>query len=171
MGPSGAGKSTLSLLCALRGFDFLSEDSAFVRPDSLLATGVANFLHARADTLRWVEPAALRDRLRTAPVIRRRSGVRKYEIDLRQRPFRVAPAPLKIGAIVLLSPQPPAGKRLLVELGVRDMKAQLRAMQGYATRQPAWRQFERRLGDLRLLRLHRGAHPDAAVDALEGLLR
>src|SRR4051812_11787740 len=40
MGESGAGKSTVALLCLLAGFEFLSEDSVFVEPDSLLATGV-----------------------------------------------------------------------------------------------------------------------------------
>src|SRR5581483_5100530 len=52
MGASGAGKSTAALHCVLSGLEFLSEDSVFVAPDSLLATGVPNFLHVRRDALR-----------------------------------------------------------------------------------------------------------------------
>jgi hypothetical protein len=44
MGESGAGKTIASLHCLLRGLEFVSEDSVFATPDSLLATGVANFL-------------------------------------------------------------------------------------------------------------------------------
>ncbi len=58
MGPSGAGKSTVALQCLLNGFDFLSEDSVFVAPRSMKATGIANFLHTRADSLRWLGRSA-----------------------------------------------------------------------------------------------------------------
>src|SRR5262249_51770642 len=44
MGDSGAGKTTAALHCLLQGLEFASEDSVFVTPDTLLATGVANFL-------------------------------------------------------------------------------------------------------------------------------
>src|ERR1700728_905562 len=44
-GDTGAGKSTLTLHCMLNGFDFVSEDSVFVHPETLRATGVGNFLH------------------------------------------------------------------------------------------------------------------------------
>src|SRR5258708_6306038 len=54
MGPSGSGKSTVALHCLLAGFDFLSEDSVFVASKSMGATGVANFLHVREDSLRWL---------------------------------------------------------------------------------------------------------------------
>ncbi|TLY57473.1 MAG: serine kinase [Gammaproteobacteria bacterium] len=73
IGESGAGKSTASLHCLLRGLDFLAEDSVFVTPDTLLATGVANFLHVRRDALHFV-PAAAASVIRRSPVIRRRSG-------------------------------------------------------------------------------------------------
>src|SRR2546421_9180842 len=77
MGPSGAGKSTVALHCLLRGFDFLSEDSVFVAPDTMLATGVANFLHVRSDSLRWLGRTRDATAIRESPVIRRRSGVTK----------------------------------------------------------------------------------------------
>ena len=54
LGPSGAGKSTVTLQCLIEGLGFLAEDSVFVVPDTLLATGVSNFLHVRADSLRWI---------------------------------------------------------------------------------------------------------------------
>ena len=43
LGPSGAGKSTVTLQCLIEGLGILSEDSVFVTPDTLLATGVSNF--------------------------------------------------------------------------------------------------------------------------------
>jgi hypothetical protein len=84
MGDSGAGKSTVALQCLLEGFEFLSEDSVFVAPESLRATGVANFLHVRPESLRWVQAARDVAYIRNSPLIRRRSGVAKYELDLRQ---------------------------------------------------------------------------------------
>ena len=77
MGPSGSGKSTVTLLSLLQGFDMLSEDSVFVAPETMLATGVANFLHVRRDSLRWVTRIRDAAAIRKSPVIRRRSGVRK----------------------------------------------------------------------------------------------
>ena len=58
IGESGAGKSTASLHCLLRGLDFVSEDSIFATPDTMLATGVANFLHVRCDSLHSVPASA-----------------------------------------------------------------------------------------------------------------
>jgi hypothetical protein len=77
MGPSGAGKSTVALHCLLNGFDFLSEDSVFVAPDTMLATGVANFLHVRADSLGWLGRSREAGAIAKSPVIQRRSGVKK----------------------------------------------------------------------------------------------
>ncbi len=92
IGDSGAGKSTASLQCLLHGMDFVTEDSVFVTPDTLLATGIANFLHIRCDSLHSVPPAA-ESLIRHSPVIRRRSGVEKFEVDLRQPPFSTGGAP------------------------------------------------------------------------------
>jgi len=69
----------------MHGLDFLAEDSVLVRPDGLLATGVANFLHVRPDSLRFLEDAGNLADIRRSCVIRRRSGVEKFEIDLRHR--------------------------------------------------------------------------------------
>src|SRR3546814_6781678 len=55
LGASGSGESTLVLHSLLQGLDVLSEDAVFVQPDGMLATGVANFLHVRADALDGIE--------------------------------------------------------------------------------------------------------------------
>jgi hypothetical protein len=171
MGASGSGKSTLALHCLLAGFDFVSEDSAFVAPDSLLTTGVANFLHLRADSLRWLgrSPEALA--IRSSPVIRRRSGATKFEIDLRQPPYRLAPRALTTEAVIFLSAQSAGNRPLLRELPRSAVPARLSAMQAYAAGQPSWRPFIRALAKVDAFELRRGRHPREAVEALSRLLR
>jgi hypothetical protein len=170
MGPSGAGKSTVALLCLLQGFDFLSEDSVFVTPDTMLATGVANFLHVRSDSLRWVARARDAAAIRKSRVIRRRSGVRKFEIDLRRGDYRLAASALKIGAVVFLSAQH-AGKRpLLTSLPKSKLLARLTTAQAYAANQPHWTTFTRSVSRLDAFELRRGRHPLEAVATLGELL-
>src|SRR6185312_14122210 len=72
MGESGAGKTTAALGCLISGFELVSEDSAFVARQSMLATGVANFLHVRPESLRLL-PRSVAAMLRGSPEIRRRS--------------------------------------------------------------------------------------------------
>ncbi len=170
MGPSGSGKSTVTLQCLLHGFDFLSEDSVFVAPDTMLATGVANFLHVRSDSLRWVERARDAAAIRKSPVIRRRSGVRKFEVDLRRSDYRLAPAPLKIGAVVFLSPRSAGSGQLLKPLPKSLLLVKLAATQGYAANQPEWSTFNKNVSKLDAFELRRGRHPLEAVEALEALI-
>src|ERR1700688_1105830 len=127
MGPSGSGKSTVTLHCLLRDFDMLSEDSVFVAPDTMLATGVANFVHVRSDALRWLGKTRDAAAIRKSPVIQRRSGVRKFEVDLRQGAYRLAASPLKITAVVFLSPQSAGDRSLLRPLSKSDLVAKLTA--------------------------------------------
>jgi hypothetical protein len=171
MGDSGSGKSTLSLLCLLSGFEFLSEDSVFVDPRSLLATGVANFLHVRADSLRWVSQARESAAIRSARVIQRRSGVKKFEVDLRQRRYRLAPGPQKVRSLVFLSAAPSRGRSLLRALSNSQMLARLAAAQAYAANQPGWATFCRQLAGIDCFELRRGRHPAESVQALDGLLQ
>jgi hypothetical protein len=169
MGPSGAGKSTVSLLCLLQGLDFLSEDAVFVAPDSLLATGIANFLHVPANSLGWIErknAAAIR----RSPVIRRRSGVKKFELDLRRGGYKLAPSALQIGAVVFLSPKSSGKGPLLRPLSKPRLLAELSKAQAYAVNQPEWPIFKRRICRLDAFELRRGAHPIEAVEALRALL-
>lgn len=171
MGPSGSGKSTLTLQCLLQGFDFLSEDSVFVAPDTMLATGVANFLHVRSDSLRWLARTRDAAAIRKAPVIRRRSGVSKFEVDTRRGPYRLAPSPLKIVAVVFLSATSAGNRPLLKTLPKARLLAQLTAAQAYAANQPQWKAFSKNVSALAAFELRRGRHPLDAVEVLRELLR
>ena len=169
MGPSGAGKSTVALQCLLRGFGFVSEDSTFVSPRGMLATGLANFLHVRPDSLRWVDrrnAAAIRN----SPVIRRRSGVRKYELDLRAGSYRLASRAQPLHSLIFLSPEK-AAERLLRPLSRRDLSVRLNIAQAYAARQPGWSEFCRQALRVGGYELRRGDQPAQAVEALQALLR
>jgi hypothetical protein len=164
LGPSGAGKSTLTLQAALDGYDVMAEDGVFVEPKRLRATGVPNYLHVTEASLAWLDGPARRQVV-ASPRIRRRSGVEKYEIDLRDGALRPASAPLDIAAILLLSPQRTDGP-LLEPLAREDAIVRLSADQPYATRQPGWRRFV----DNALWRgvwiLRRGASPRDTLEAL-----
>ena len=169
MGDSGAGKSTAALLCLLRGLDFLSEDSVFVAPGSLLATGVANFLHTRRDALRFV-PDSSAEVIRRSPVIKRRSGVEKFEVDLRRPGFRLAPRPLQIVASVFMTAQPAGARSLASRLRGAALLARLQAAQPYAANQAGWQRFSRHIASLPAFEVRRGGHPTDTVGALEKIL-
>jgi hypothetical protein len=170
MGPSGSGKSTVTMQWLLQGLDFLSEDSVFVTPDTMLATGVSNFLHVRSDSLRWIERSRDASAIRKSPVIRRRTGVRKFEVDLRRGRYRLAPSPLKITAVVFLSGQNAGGRPLLTRLSKSQLLARLTAAQAYAAGQPQWSTFSEGVSKLEGFEMRRGHHPLEAVEALQELL-
>jgi hypothetical protein len=168
VGASGAGKSTLALHCLRRELDFVSEDAVFVTANGLRATGVANFLHVCADTLRWL-PRREAGVLRASPQIRRRSGMRKFEIDLRRRDFRLAAKPPRLRTVVFLSPR--TGRRALLRpLSGAEVCARLLAAQPYAAAQPHWRQFVASMKELGGYELRRGRHPQQGAEALHELL-
>jgi hypothetical protein len=169
MGASGTGKSTLTMLGLTQGFDFLAEDSVFVEPARLLATGAANYLHVRADTLKWLAPSD-RAAVRQSPVIRRRSGIRKFELDLRGGQYRLAAAPLKIATVVFLSSRSGKPGALLQPLSRQALLSRLTAEQAYAANQPNWRAFSGKLARLPAYELRRGAHPAEGLDALRTAL-
>jgi energy-coupling factor transporter ATP-binding protein EcfA2 len=171
LGPSGAGKSTLTLQCLIDGLGILSEDSVFVTPDTLLATGVSNFLHVRADSLRWIAQGRTVAKIRKSPVIRRRSGVSKFEIDLRRGEHALAARPLKIGAIVFLSARPAAGRPLLKRLLPAQALPMLVREQAYAANQPPWTLFTRTVTQVPFFELRRGQHPNESVAALRELMQ
>jgi hypothetical protein len=171
MGASGSGKSTLALQCLLQGFEFVSEDSTLVAPDTMLATGVANFLHVRADSLRWVAQARDVAAIRSAPVITRRSGVKKFEVDLRLGGHRLATSPLELVSVVFLSAKSAARGQILHPLTRRELVRSLTATQVYASKQPHWATFCQKAARLSAFELRRGRHPLEAVEALRELLR
>jgi hypothetical protein len=171
LGPSGAGKSTVTLQCLLEGLEFLAEDSVFVVPDTLLATGVGNFLHVRDDSLRWIGQRDRATSIRKSPVIVRRSGVRKYEINLRGNEYPLAKRPLQLGAIVFLSPQRAMEGRLLKRLSRAEALPMLVREQAYAASQAPWGLFTRSVARLPFFELRRGQHPSEGVAALRELMK
>jgi hypothetical protein len=170
IGRSGAGKSTLVLQCVLAGFDLLAEDSVLVRPSRLLATGIANFLHLRPDSLRFLDATKRSALLRGSVVIRRRSGVRKIEVDLRRSAYRLAATPLRIRAVVFISAKRAKPDRLLVPVRRSAALRRLAASQRYAAHQIGWRGFRQRVSAVPAYELRRGSHPTEAVAALSELL-
>ena len=172
MGPSGAGKSTVTLQCLLDGLDFLAEDSVFVAPDTLRATGVSSFLHVRADSLRWIADRRSVAGIRQSPVIVRRSGMRKYEVDLRRGEYSLAARPLEIKAAVFLSAQHAAEQQhMLKRLSRADALTRLVEEQAYAANQPSWSSFARAAGRLPFFELRRGRHPSESVAVLRELIK
>jgi len=170
VGGSGSGKTTAALHCLLEGLDFVSEDSVFVAPESLLATGVANFLHVRSDALRWLGDSPAARSIRGSPVIQRRSGVKKFEVDLRHGGYRLATAAPRLKAIVFLSKEPAGKQPLLTPLSSRGIAAKLAELQAYARGQSGWPLFARSLFRLKAFELRRGTHPRETVGAIRGLL-
>jgi hypothetical protein len=170
MGPSGAGKSTLVLHGLLAGLEFIGEDSVLVEPAALQATGVANFLHLRRDSLRFLARDDRRALLDGASTIRRRSGVEKLEIDVRRSGYRLAAAPLRIRAVLFISRRDATGRSLLVPLPASAVLERLAATQRYAARQPGWNKFRVQMARLPGYELRRGRHPLAAVETVRELL-
>jgi hypothetical protein len=168
MGSSGAGKSTMALHCLLRQLDFIAEDAVFVEPTHLLATGIANFLYVCPQTLRWL-PKPQAAMIRASPVIRRRSGVRKFEFDLRREEYHLAAAPPRLAAAVFLSPRS-GGRTLLRRLSGAEVRTQLAAAQPYAAGRPRWKQFASNIEAVGGYELRRGRHPQEGAEALHELL-
>lgn len=171
LGASGSGKSTLALHSFLDGLEFLAEDAVLVQPESMLATGVANYLHVQADALNFVEDDKIRRWISQAPIIRRRSGVEKFEADLRQDHGHLAAVPLQLAGVVFVSNQSADDPDVLLSAVPRDeIAARLSADQPYAVGQPGWQRFEQQSMQLGVHQLRRGRHPRASVDALRHLL-
>ncbi|HVW68062.1 MAG TPA: hypothetical protein VHB68_03760 [Steroidobacteraceae bacterium] len=169
IGDSGAGKSTLALHCLLGDFKLVAEDSVFVQPKTLLATGVGNFLHVRDDSLRFLSGRE-RAMVQKSPVIRRRSGVEKFEVDVRRTRTRLARAPMKLAAVVFATAHNAGAEPALRRLQSRDLLARLEATQPYAAARPEWSAFCKSVARLPAYELARGAHPSQAVPLMRALL-
>ena len=169
LGDSGAGKSTLCVRAVAAGLDFLAEDAVLVTPSGLRATGLPTFVHLRCDS-----KAGLRDlrgsaAIVSAPVIRRRSGVRKFELDMRTGPYRVATQALDLERVVVLRAQRSGDAPTLRKLAPAQLRRELTRTQPYAAGLPGWPAFLRRLASLPGYELHRGAHPNDSVAELQRL--
>lgn len=164
MGSSGVGKSTLAWHALTAGLELIAEDSVFVTPRTLTATGVANFLHLRIDSPHAAAAG------RAASVIERRSGVRKYEIDLRKTGFKLAPRPVSVIGSVFLSARPVQRGKLLSPLSAAQAGRRLRTEQPYAASQQHWSEFTKRLLQQPCVELRRAADPAVSAAAIAALL-
>nr|WP_233175331.1 serine kinase [Dyella sp. ASV24] len=170
MGASGAGKSTLALHGMLEGLELLAEDAVFVHTESLRATGVPNFIHVRRDGLAWVDNEQHREWIAGSPTIRRRSGVEKFEIDLRKGPASLATS-LALTGIVFLAPSDSTmAAAQLRPISGEDVSARLTVEQPYAASQQGWAAFMREVSRLRAFELVRGRTPLESVRVLGQLL-
>jgi hypothetical protein len=132
-------------------------------------TGVSNYLHLGPQVLRLLPSQALRRAVERSPLIERRSGARKFEVDLRQLEGKLARTPLRLGATVFLS-RKPARREPLRALGHDALLARLRREQPYASARPNWAAFEKLIGNIPAYELRR-TDPEAAVRQLRLLLR
>ena len=165
LGASGAGKSTLAIQGLAQGLDYLAEDSVFI-DSRLRANAVPAFVHARCDS----RDAAVAQLARGATVICRRSGVRKYEIDLRKFPSRIAVAPLPLAAVIVLSRRAAGRGPLLRALSANRVEHALGHEQPYAGGTREWRDFRRRVSALPAFEMRRGTHPRESALALRAML-
>lgn len=170
MGASGTGKSTLSLHALAGGMKLLSEDSTFVHLERLRVVGVPNYLHLQPDALSFLCPGVLRQQICESPMIQRRSGTRKFEVDLREMQEKIAHAPLQLAATVFLTRRPAGRRPALRPLKRETFLARLRREQPYAKGQPGWRDFERHIVSIPSYELRRTEHPDDSVSELRALL-
>jgi len=170
IGHSGAGKSTLTLHAMLQGLSGVTEDGAFLDPLTLRVTGVPNFLHLRTDSLDRVDDAALRARLATSPVIRRRSGAEKFELDLRGGWLPLVEAPPALALLVFLSPAPAEGGDPWRPLAADEVASRLATTQPYAAWRPGWPETVERCAHLPAFELRRGRHPRETAADLRRLL-
>lgn len=169
LGDRGAGKSTLCLHAMLAGLRLLSEDSVFVSADARLAAGVPGFLHLRLDATRWVRGTRHAATLARAARIRRRSGVRKLELDLRRSGLPLAASPVRLAAVIALGLSD-RGTAPLRALRPRELRALLAADQPYAASRPEWRRFERAVARIPAYALSRALAPPEAIRTLRAVL-
>lgn len=105
-------------------------------------------------------------------VIRRRSGVEKYEVDIRHGRAHLAAKPMQLHAVVMLSRTPASvSAQRLVAVPTKQVAASLAHDQPYAAGQPGWQRFVEQVQRIGMFTLHRGTHPQASVDALLQLLQ
>jgi hypothetical protein len=104
-------------------------------------------------------------------VIRRRSGVEKFEIDMRQAWGRIAPAPLKLGAIIFITKQSAGEGEAFARLPADTLAQRLARSQPYAAQQAGWSLFAEQLSHGAGYELRRGSHPSEAAKALRQALR
>lgn len=170
LGDRGAGKSVTSLACLADGFEFFAEDGLLVCPDTLLASGLASFLHLRTDSLHFFkELKRVHSMLRFSTIVRR-SGVTKIEIDMRKIGVRLARSSVEIRAIAFLSGGKARHSSLVTPLARAVSRDRLKKTQPYASSLPHWQTFVRRISNVPAYLVARGDHPKDTVAALHEIL-
>jgi energy-coupling factor transporter ATP-binding protein EcfA2 len=171
IGNSGTGKSTLALCSMLAGLQLLSEDAVFIEPASLAMTAVPTFLHLQPESLRFLGAKRAAGNAAKSPLITRRSGIAKLEIDLRQPPWRISPKAVQLVATVFLSKKTAAGEPHPTRLKRTTAMKQLNHTQAFARTSPNWLQLSRKVAALPAFELCRGQHPGHSAAALTQLFK
>jgi hypothetical protein len=162
-GPAGAGKSTLAVAAARRGLEVFADDAVFVRlhGDRLEAWGTP-----------WVqrllpESRELFPELVDLPVLQQPNGELKLEVEL-ERWYPGVAVPSARPAAILALERHPDGPTEVVPTDWEDGPDVLWPYD--LDLGPAQAALAAELERLPVLRLGNGGSPDAAIDALEGLL-
>jgi hypothetical protein len=171
VGNSGAGKSTLALCSMLAGLELLSEDAVFMEPASLLMSAVPTFLHLQPESLRFLGDSQAARAAAKSPLITRRSGVSKHEIDLRSPPWRISPKTVRLVATVFLSKWRTSGDPQPTALASTTAMRKLDQSQPFGRSNAGWLNLRRKLAALPAYELCRGQHPDQSAAALVQLLK
>lgn len=170
MGDSGAGKSTLVAHALCTGWDVIAEDSTFLLPGHIRARGVPAFIHLMQESMDMFAGAGF-DRC-VHDVVVRRSGRKKYEIDVRRFRGRPLPVETRVCGIVFL--QASAGERAASPkrraLPARSVPAQLRQYQPFAAEYSAWPAATQTLAGLPAIMLTPGRDLAATGEALAQFL-
>jgi hypothetical protein len=120
--------------------------------------------------LRFIGEPLVSAHIKKSPVIRRRSGVEKYEIDLRRNGYRIARTPLNIASVVFLSTESATADRVLKPLNAQKVLSRLAASQPYAAHLPSWRRLAKSLSRVSGFELRRPRHPRDGANVLRSLL-
>ena len=170
IGNSGAGKSTLALCSMLAGLELLSEDAVFIEPASLLMSAVPTFLHLQPESLRFLGDSHAARSAAKSPLITRRSGVSKHEIDLRSPPWRISPKAVQLVATIFLSKRRTSGDPQPMALASATAMRKLDQSQTFGRSNAGWLNLRRKAAALPTYELCRGEHPALAAGALHTLL-
>lgn len=170
LGDRGAGKSVASLACLADGFEFVAEDGLVVCPLTLLTSGLSSFLHLRADSVHFFHGLKHARSMLKSPVIVRRSGVQKIEIDVRRIGVRLARSSVELRAIAFLSGRKTRHSSLITPLARTVARDRLKKTQPYASSLRQWQTFAGRMSTIPAYAVARGDHPTDIVAAFRDIL-
>lgn len=168
LGASGAGKTTVATMCAMAGLGLQSEDIVFFDPRTGQLHALPRYLHLHRAALALLRDRRVRQQVAMAPLIRRRGGARKLEVDLDRQRWCHTVDSARLRGVVLLQ----AGSARTGSEPRRLMPARLRArlveLQAQAVDHDGWPAFLRHAGRLPAFEL---ARDEALVTSLVSLIR